>query len=265
MEPNDKLSKLEISEFVNTPIKPEPRQEKTTIVNAQPGWYTKTVGKAVGTAVDKAKSVRRRISFRQKDGEAKDESKTYKDLLIKTAVCACIALALLLVKNINSPFTNNLSKEIKTAINSQTDLEKEIGRLKFVENIFGSEPVLSDLSNASDVYPVEGKVTQKFGEKGSKGVTIETALSSPVLSATEGKVKAAGKADDGTPFLTVTVDEKTEIQYLGVIARVKEKAKVKKGEILGTLKGNTLTVQVQQDGKAVDPLTFIGQGGTHKE
>ena len=261
MDQKDDLTKLEISEFTYTPIKPEPKQQRTIEVNAKPGWYTKTLKSTANTV----KAIRGRISFGKSKAEEKDDSKTYKDLLIKTAICVCIALALLLVKNINSPFTNSLSKEIKTAINTQTDLEKEIGRLKFVENIFGSEPVLSEITGAGDIYPVEGKVTKKFGDGGSKGVTIETVLSSPVLSATAGKIKAIGKTKDSIPYLAVTVDDKTVFTYTGVIARVKENAKVLKGEILGTLKGNTLTLEVLKDGQAVDPLSYIGGNGMQKE
>ena len=262
MDQDDKVKKLEISGFVNTPIKPEPKGQRSIIeVNAQPGWYTKTVEKTK----EGAKAFKSRISFIKKAGEEKDESKTYKDLLIKTGICACIALTLLLVRNINSPFTNQVSDGIKTAINSDTDLEKELGRLKFVENIFGSEPVLSEIKGDDDIYPVEGKVIKKFGQEDSKGIAIETALSAPVVAAAAGSVAQVGKTEDGIPYLKIAVGENIEMQYTGVIARVKSKAKVARGEILGTLKGNTLTLEVYKDGVAVDPLEYIRTSGLHKE
>lgn len=261
MDEDNNMKKLEISGFVNTPIKPEPKGAKIIEVNARPGWYTKTVEKTK----EGVKAVKSRISFVKKAGEEKDESKTYKDLLIKTGICACIALTLLLVRNINSPFTHQISKEIKTAINTETDLEKELGRLKFVENIFGSEPVLSEITGDDDIYPVEGKVIKKFGEAGSEGVSIETTLAAPVVAAAAGSVAKVGKTEEGIPYLKIAVNENTEMQYTGVIARVKNKAKVARGEILGTLKGNTLTLAVYKDGVAVDPLKYILTSGLHKE
>jgi murein DD-endopeptidase MepM/ murein hydrolase activator NlpD len=258
---DDKIKKLEISGFVNTPIKPEARGQRTIEVNARPGWYTRAVKKTM----DRAKAVKSSISFVKKEKGEKDANKTYKDLLIKTGICAAIALTLLLVRNINSPFTNQITSEIKTAINTETDMEKEIGRLKFVENIFGSEPVLSEITGENDIYPVEGKVVKKFGEDDSKGVSIETALSAPVVASASGSVTKIGKTKDGIPFLKIAVDDKTQMVYTGVIARVKEKAKVKRGEILGTLKGNTLTWEVDKDGAAVDPLDYISAMGIKKE
>ncbi len=249
--------KLEIAGFTNMQIKPEPKSGRVIDINAAAERRPNILKSAIG----KAGAIRKRLSIK-KEGEK--EEKTYKTLLVKTAVCACIALTLLFVKNINSPFTNGLANQLKTALNTSTDLEKEIGRLKFVQNIFGSEPVLSEIISSAYVYPVEGKVIKKFGEDGFKGVMIETVMYCPVLSAGEGEVEETGKNENGIPYIKIKAGDNAVINYTGVIARVKNKAEIKKGEILGTLKGNTLTIEVYKDGKAVDPLQYIQESGMNK-
>lgn len=260
MEDKDSIAKLEITGFTNSEIRPELKEDRSMVVNAQPGWYSGPLEKAVGAA----RKVRNKLTLRRTDEGAEEDLRTVRSLLFKTAVCACIALLLLLVKNINSPFTNEITQGIKTAINTETDLEKEIGRLKFVQNLFGSEPVLSEITEKTYAYPVEGKVTKKFGEDGSSGIAVETSLYSPVICAAAGKVIALSGEDEGLN-LRVQLEDGTEIVYGGVVPRVKEGDTVKKGGILGTLKGNTLNLAVYQKGKAVDPLEFLSKRGVQKE
>jgi murein DD-endopeptidase MepM/ murein hydrolase activator NlpD len=258
MEDKDRVAKLEIAGFTNAEITPERKEVNTIAVNGQPGWYTEVYNKAKGAV----KSAGKRLRLTKKGED--DEGRTIRSLMLKTGICAFIALLLLLVKNIDSPFTNSISQGVQNVLENDTDIEKEIGRLKFVQNLFGSEPVLSEITNSDYVYPVEGKVVKKFGEDNASGITIETKMNSPVLSVAACKVKQLSDEKNGT-VVRVQLEDGTEVVYAGLVARVEEGDAVKKGGILGTLKGNTLSLGVYRDGKAVDPLAFLSKRTLKKE
>ena len=246
--------KLQIAAFTPRAIRPEPRRARAVVVDARPGWGA--------GAVRAAKNIGARFGLRRGRGK-EDDAKSVRSLVAKTAICAAIVLLMLLVKHIDSPFTNAVAREVKSAVSTQTELDREIGRLKFVQGLFGSEPVLSDIV-ARAVYPVEGKVVKGFGEDGSRGVAIESALYSPVLCAASGQVASVRKADAG---YTVRVKSQngTEIFYKGIVPKVKEGESVAKGAVLGTLKGNTLVLEAYRNGTAVDPISLLEHGGLQKE
>jgi murein DD-endopeptidase MepM/ murein hydrolase activator NlpD len=258
MEEKDNISKLEIAGFTNAEIRPEPKEIKTIAVNAHPGWYSETYNRARGAV----RNVRSKLRFTKKGGD--EEGRTIRSLMLKTGICAFIVLLLLLVKNIDSPFTNSVSAGVRDVLENNTDLEKEIGRLKFVQNLFGSEPVLSEITDSQYVYPVEGRVTKKFGEDNASGITIESTMNSPVLSVAACTVKKLS-AEVGGTALRAELEDGTEVVYTGVVPRVEEGDNVKKGGILGTLKGNSLALGIYQSGKAVDPLAFLSKRGAEKE
>ena len=97
-----------------------------------------------------------------------------------------VALALVVLKSIDSPMTQGIVSGVQSVSEANMD---DIGRLKFVEEDAGTQSVMSS-ETAEFVFPVEGKITAKFGEFGSNGLAIQAKKGEKVLSAVNGTVYA---------------------------------------------------------------------------
>ncbi len=184
----------------------------------------------------------------------------YKKLLYKTGICAAIAVALLIVSSTNNPPVA-LSPAMDYASNHQLEIDEDIGRLKFVQNLDEeSACVFSAYPESSVVYPADGEIVTKFGESGSSGVRMST-RSSNILCIAKATVISAGKIGDAG-YVTLALDTGEKVFFYNIIPAVKINDIVNPGQPVGSLSGEYLYFEMKDGEQYIDPLEFIMQRAT---
>jgi murein DD-endopeptidase MepM/ murein hydrolase activator NlpD len=230
----DSLPKLEVEGFTYEARKPEPDERKL-----------KTAKK-------------RGISFKIVDDKprASEEDGGYKRLMIKTGVCAAIAIVILGIASINSPATNTVTDKIGEAVEHELDIDKDIGRLKFVENLNDdTQSVFSPLPDGVAVMPSDGEVVTAFGESGSKGVRIDP-VGTQIVSIAKGTIEYIGKIED-KGYIKEKLDTGEAAYYYNVDASVKVDDIVMPGQEIGSLAGDYLYVEIKNGDVYIDPVEYV--------
>lgn len=188
--------------------------------------------------------------------EMADEDLKYRRLLIKTGICAAIAVVILGVASISSPAAETITDTIGETVNHEFDIDKDIGRLKFVDNLNDeTQSVFSPLPDTIAVYPAEGEIVTAFGQSGSKGIRMDP-IGTEVLSIAKGTVEYLGDID-GSGYLKVKLDTGETAYYYNVDPTVKVDDIVKPGQLIGNLSGDYLYVEIKEGDTYIDPAMYI--------
>ena len=242
----ESLPKLEIDGFTNEAKKPEPVVYRS--------WKTKAADLAqkIGIPVKDAKE--KKINIDKPGTQEVDIG--YRRLLIKTGICAAIAVIILGIASINSPVTDTITDTISDALNHELDIDEDIGRLKFVQNLSDeTQGVFSTLSDTAAVYPVEGQVITTFGQAGSKGVRFEPA-GTQINSMAKGTVEYIGIIND-SGYIKVKLDSGETAVYYNISPSVEVDDIVMPGQEIGSLDGDYLYVEIKDGDVYVDPVVYI--------
>lgn len=182
----------------------------------------------------------------------------YKRLLYKTGICAAIAIALLIISSINNPAAEKLTQTIGSAVNHQFEIDEDIGRLKFVQNLDEeSASVFSSYPESSVIYPADGEIVTRFGESGSFGVRMTT-QSKDILCIAKGTVSSVGEIGDAG-YVTLVLDSGELAAFYNIVPAVKINDIVMPGQPLGQLSGKYLYFEMRDGEEYIDPLNFIKQ------
>ena len=182
----------------------------------------------------------------------------YKRLMIKTGICAAIAIVILTLSSIDTPVTNNITDMVGEAVNHEFDIEEDIGRLKFVQSLTGdTQDVFSPLSAEAVVYPAEGEVITQFGESGSQGVRIAP-VGTEIVNIAKGTVTEVGDID-GSGYVKVVLDTGETTVYYNVKALVQYDDIVMPGQPIGHTQSDYLYLEMTLNGEYIDPMVYIMQ------
>lgn len=238
----DSLPKLELDGFTNETRKPEPISWKMKAAK-----FVQRAGVPLKTETEKRTAEK---------PEKTDEDLKYRRLLIKTGICAAIAVVILGVASINSPAAETITDTIGETVNHEFDIDQDIGRLKFVDNLNDeTQSVFSPLPETIAVYPAEGEIVTAFGQSGSRGMRMDP-VDSEVLSIAKGTVEYTGEID-GAGYLTVKLDTGETAYYYNVDPTVKVDDIVKPGQQIGNLSGDYLYVEIKNGDTYIDPAAYI--------
>lgn len=238
----DNLPKLEIDGFTNEIKRPEPISWKTKAAR-----FAQRAGIPLRTETDKRNTSK---------SETTDDDLKYRRLLIKTGICAAIAVVILGIASINSPAAETITDTIGETVNHEFDIDKDIGRLKFVDNLNDeTQSVFSPLPDTIAVYPAEGEIVTAFGQSGSKGMRMDP-VGTEVLSIAKGTVEYTGEID-GAGYLKVKLDTGETAYYYNVDPLVKADDIVKPGQQIGNLTGDYLYVEIKDGDTYIDPAAYI--------
>lgn len=182
----------------------------------------------------------------------------YKRLLVKTGICAAIAVSILVISSLDTPSSNELAQTLSQAVNHEFEIDEDIGRLKFVQNLDdNAQSVFSERPDNAVIYPADGEVITRFGHGGSVGVRMTTQTDS-ILCIAKGTVSAVGNINDAG-YVTVMLDSGETIAYYNVVPSVKVNDIVQAGQTVGTLSGKYLYFEMRQGEEYLDPLEYIKQ------
>lgn len=180
----------------------------------------------------------------------------YKRLLIKTGVCAAVAIAILVLSSVDAPVTKDLTQTVKETVNHEFDIEEDIGRLKFVQSLDEeSASVFSPLPQAAAVYPADGEVVTRFGEDGAMGIRMTT-QQADILCIARGTVTSVGQIGDAG-YVTLVLDTGETVAFHNIVPSVQINDIVPAGQKLGELSGQYLYIEMRQGEDYVDPLVYI--------
>lgn len=205
----------------------------------------------------KDKAVKLAKKIRQGAEEQSDDA-GFRKLLIKTGICAGIAVIILAISVINTPTANNITESIDSIVNHEFDIDEDIGRLKFVKTLEDSMSVFSTDNQNMVVQPYDGDVVTCFGEGGSSGVRI-VPTSKDVYSIAKGTVTAVGMID-GNGYAKILLDTGEEAAFYNMSPDVKVDDIVSPGQKIGNVTGEYLYIELKSDGEYIDPVGFIENG-----
>lgn len=203
----------------------------------------------------------RRISYRPREragkkGRSEKMSGNAKFFLIRLGVCAAIfgtVLALKLSKNDKA-----IAVIGELTDNKRTDEDNEetrLGKLRFV-----------DLPSIIEVFaPARGAqlpVTAKgYDPDADGGLRLAASSGAEVVSPLDGKVAAVGIDDTLGRYVSIKTDDDREFTLLGLgSAEVEKGQPVSRGQRIGSLAGDTLSVRVYSGGRPVDAAEVFGLG-----
>jgi murein DD-endopeptidase MepM/ murein hydrolase activator NlpD len=221
--------------------------------------------------------VLRRERRTQKEDE-QDKQETL-SLMRKVGISAVVCLAVIAFKSIDTPITRDITEGVRIAITGQFDMDKTLGRLKFVKeyfpnvaSVFSEEEkkpgnLIEDQTRLSP--PAEGKVIVKFGQiletkKRSEGIMIQGEKGAPIYAAADGEVIAIQEDKTLGTYIDIRHEDEMISRYGNCTQTlVKKGDKVLQKDVIGKLgkgdkEGDTvLYFEVKVQGKAIDPLDVI--------
>jgi len=181
----------------------------------------------------------------------------------QVSVCVGVILLALAVKAVDAPAAQSVSAAVSDAVTMEVDVDQDVGRLRFVQNLFPETVAVWFSQSAPEVLyaPMDGRVEKRF-DKNYPGIGISS-QSPEVYACEKGRVKSI--VQDETGAYTVTLVHRGELETvyarLGQVL-VKEGDKVSSGDVIAAAgkTGNQfeLFLQVLSDGTAIDPLPYFG-------
>lgn len=203
--------------------------------------------------------------------------RTYFDkLLLQTFVALLIVAVLLLVNNINTVVTNNISQSVKEVMSWNISFNSAIDTFRnfkdIVPNAKKTLGITEDSGSITFVMPIDGVVTSPFGERVHPvfntttmhtGVDIDAELGTPIKSSTNGKVKEVGEDQYNGKFVRIESGS-YEIVYAHCFKTlVKQGQKVSQGDVIaevgdtGIATGPHLHFEIQENKQPIDPISKL--------
>jgi len=195
-------------------------------------------------------------------------------ILKKIGICAAICVIIIIIKNIKLPIFQNAVYTIKSAITNQFDIDKTLGKLKFVSNYIPSlssvfnylETTTSQLSsknNTDMLTPTEGYVLEKFSQQ-LQGIKILGADYAYIRAATDGLVSEVGNSEKWGNYIVIRHNSGMEMRYAYCTkCNVKKGMNVIQNEIIGSIGSskpslhNILYFEVRINNQPIDPMSKI--------
>jgi hypothetical protein len=241
------LPKLDIEGFTIYPSGNSPYRPETGVF--------RTAGKTFWR--DRASRLMHRRGRAAGETPGDDADPAYRKLLIKTGICAAVAIALLVVSTAETPGSSGITDTLNQVVTHEFDIDKDIGRLKFVQTLDEVEAVFSEQPGMpSVVYPASGDIVTEFGKAGAKGVRIEA--SGSVRCIARSTVTVVGEIG-GAGYVVTALDTGETVTYYNIDPAVKVNDIVEAGQMVGNMLDGCLYVEMKEGGEYIDPIAFIEQ------
>lgn len=177
------------------------------------------------------------------------------ELLVKIGVCAVACALILGMKALNIPGAEPVVAGVKSALNQETELDKMLGKLKFVQ----LPDTLDVFASGDGKLAVPVNAPTAYVEPDAQYVVWENAPNAVVKASADGTVRAVGEDTILGKYVRLTHKGDLETVYYGLEAvSVEEGQPVRKYDTLGTL-GNTgrLSMSVLLSGKPQPPDSYL--------
>lgn len=182
-------------------------------------------------------------------------------LPVQLLVCAAIVVVVLVVRALDVPRSAEVFAGINDAITTDSDLDKAIGKLKFVGDFFGGSKTTFNPETQGLVPPIKDLAVETGGAPQMMlSIPIPDEIT-PVLAAADGQIFYAGSSNEYGSLVRIRHEEGYETLYGGIHYEVQAGHTVLAGERIGYMKGGTLKFIVYRDGKAIDARDYLRKSG----
>lgn len=182
-------------------------------------------------------------------------------ITIQAIICGVVIVSVLVMKALNVPQTTEVLAGLDSALTTNSDMDKALGKLKFVGDFFAdSSPVFSPEAQGF-VPPIKDMAIETGGsEQYVINIDVADAVT-PVLAAADGQVFYSGTSNDYGTLLIIRHQEGYETWYGGLTPEVKAGHTVLAGERIGKIQNSTLKFMAYRDGVALDPRPYLRKPG----
>ncbi|MDD4797060.1 MAG: M23 family metallopeptidase [Eubacteriales bacterium] len=185
-----------------------------------------------------------------------DEQGTDK-LPLQLFICGAICLVIIGMKNIDLPIANDALQGLKIAVSAQSDMDKALGKLRFVTNLFPETTEVFNPTSDKIMLPVSGSI-QSVETEAPYAISMVADTEAPVSAVGAGRVFYAGNSATYGTLVRVVHNGGFETVYTGLTPTVKAGDDVAAGQSLGILPAGTqLRFLVYQDGAAIPAQDYL--------
>lgn len=194
---------------------------------------------------------------RRGPGDGKGSGPKMNTITIQAIICGFVILAVLVLKVLNVPQTTEVLAGLNSALTTSSDIDKALGKLKFVGDFFTDSTSVFNPETEGFVQPIKD-MSIETGGTAQYVLNIEAADAvTPVLAAADGQVFYSGTSADYGTLVIIRHQEGYETWYGGLTPEVKAGHMVLAGERIGTINDATLKFLAFRDGKALDPRPYL--------
>ncbi len=187
------------------------------------------------------------------------QSLSVTDKLLRNSAIACaLLLTVLALQNVNQPWTQNATAQLKQVLTMRIDLDESLGRLNFVRGLVPDTALVFWNMGSGDRLdlPVQGTIAHAYSAM-QPWVEFVCKPQQSVIAADKGTVVAVmqGSAGDWTLLIDHENGEQTVYAYMAQ-ALVKPGDLVEKGGQIGVTKdeeASRLYFELRKDGQPQDP------------
>ncbi len=181
------------------------------------------------------------------------------DKLMRNSAIACALLLMVLaLQNVNQPWTQNATAQLKQVLTMRIDLDESLGRLNFVRGLVPDTALVfwNMGANGKMEPPVQGTIAHEYSAM-QPWVEFVCKPQQSVVAAEKGTVAAVmqGSAGDWTLLIDHESGAQTVYAYMAQ-ALVKPGDAVEKGAQVGVTKdeeASRLYFELRKDGQPQDP------------
>jgi hypothetical protein len=176
-------------------------------------------------------------------------------------ICGVVIVAVLVLKALNVPQTTEVLAGLDSALTTNSDIDKALGKLKFVGDFFSDSQSVFNPETQGFVPPIKDmSIETGTAPQYVLSVDINDAVT-PVLAAADGQVFYSGTSSDYGTLVIIRHQEGYETYYGGITPEVKAGHMVLAGERIGTIQNATLKFLAFRDGQALDPRPYMKKTG----
>jgi hypothetical protein len=215
-----------------------------------------------GDGWDARQWLKQKTSYGNPNGRrSQGEGRTMTTITIQAVICGVVILAVLVLKALNVPQTTEVLAGLDSALTTNSDIDKALGRLKFVGDFFADSEAVFNPETQGFVPPIKDMAIET-GSAPQYVINVEVGSTvTPVLAAADGQVFFSGSSNDYGTLVIIRHQEGYETYYGGIAPEVKAGHMVLAGERIGTIQNATLKFLAYRDGKALDPRPYMKKTG----
>lgn len=178
-------------------------------------------------------------------------------ITVQAIICALVIVSVLVLKAVNAPQATEVLAGLDTALTSDSEIDKALGKLKFVGDFFSDSSPVFNPEVQGFVPPILDMAIETGGSaQYVLNIEVDDAVT-PVLAAADGQVFFAGDSKDYGTLMILRHQEGYETWYGGITPEVKTGHTVLAGERIGSIRNKTLKFLAYRDGVALDPRPYM--------
>ncbi len=197
--------------------------------------------------------------YSQRKKRVRRRNKRKGAFLIKTGICAAVALTCLLLRFLPGQWSKDARQALHALFTYDLEFDESLGRLKFVQVLFPGITAVFGTDTAL-YYPVDGILKAAYGEEGQKHVVFKSETGASVKAVADGRVIKRGVHSVYGNYLMIEhASGMVTIYYSLGYSKLEKGDEVKGGDTIATLMDSgELIFELRIDDVAQNPMRYLG-------